>query len=215
MSRFYTYDLIGMHGIPAKYIFVRVFIKEEKQYMEDKNFGLTEASFAKMALDLQANDTRFFEQVFLRQFEETMEYVKRKYNADRQDAYDATIDALLAFRLRFVQGKLSYGNLRFLFTKMASQLYLKSLKRSRIHVDAALHLERDIEPEEGTDEPPAEFSRAWKKLGQPCKQLLVNYYYGKMKLLEIAQELSKKPETIRKQKERCIDKLKGLMVEIK
>lgn len=59
--------------------------------MELKNFGLTEASFGQMVLDLKANDTRFFQQVFLKQFKETVNYVKREYRANQEDAYDATM----------------------------------------------------------------------------------------------------------------------------
>lgn len=80
--------------------------------MERKNFGLTEASFEQMVQDLKMNDTLLFKQVFLKQFKETMNYVKREYGADHEDAHDATMDTLLEFRKLFVEGKLKYGNLR-------------------------------------------------------------------------------------------------------
>lgn len=182
--------------------------------MENKNFGLTQADFDRLVVDLKRNDTFFFEQVFTKQFEETIVYLKREYRADHEHAYDAAMDALIAFRLRFVQGKLSYGNLRFLFTKMASQMYLKS-KRSKVRtVDNDLLVnEEAVETE--TREMSPEFNKAWQKLGEGCKDLLTKYYYGKMKLLEIADELSKSPATVRKQKERCVKKMKVLIsVEI-
>ena len=97
--------------------------------MESKNFGLTEATFERMRQDLRANDTLFFEKVFVEQFKETMAYVKREYRAAHEDAYDATMDALMDFRKRFVQGKLRYGNLRFLFTRMATQTYIRNKKK--------------------------------------------------------------------------------------
>ncbi|PRX54946.1 RNA polymerase sigma factor [Flagellimonas meridianipacifica] len=182
--------------------------------MENKNFGLTQADFDRLVVDLKRNDTFFFEQVFTKQFEETIVYLKRENRADHEDAYDATMDALIAFRLRFVQGKLSYGNLRFLFTKMASQMYLKS-KRSKVQtVDNNLLVNEETVETENREMSP-EFNKAWQKLGAGCKDVLTKYYYGKMKLLEIADELSKSPATVRKQKERCIKKMKELIsVEI-
>ncbi|NAS11853.1 RNA polymerase sigma factor [Poritiphilus flavus] len=181
--------------------------------MENKNFGLTEASFAEMINDLKANDTRFFLQVFLKQFEETILYVKRECGASHEDAYDATMDTLLEFRLRFVNGKLRYGNLRFLFTKMTTQMYLRNKKNNQpLTNDITGIPEREEERSDAAV--PEGFSRAWNSLGKNCKELLTQHYYGKMKLIEIAKITSKNPTAVRKQKERCVKKLKDLMVEI-
>ncbi|UOY05823.1 sigma-70 family RNA polymerase sigma factor [Muricauda sp. SCSIO 64092] len=180
--------------------------------MERKNFGLTEASFGQMVLDLKANDTRFFQQVFLVQFKETLNYVKREYGASHEDAYDATMDALLEFRKRFVDGKLKYGNLRFLFTKMSTQMYLRNKKRQQLTYED-LETLREIADDHVEAGVPKSFRMAWRSLGANCKQLLTQHYYGAMQLTEIARELSKSPATVRKQKERCIKKIKDLMLE--
>lgn len=178
--------------------------------MEHKNFGLTSTAFEQLVVDLKKNETHFFEQVFTKQFGETMVYLKREYSADHEDAYDAAMDALIAFRLRFIQGKLRYGNLRFLFTKMASQMYLRNKKNTIRTLENDLAQEQYI-PESEPQEVPQQFHLAWQKLGDNCKDLLTKHYYGKMKLLEIAEELSKTPATVRKQKERCVKKLKDLI----
>ncbi|MEW7292140.1 RNA polymerase sigma factor [Aquimarina sp. 2304DJ70-9] len=177
--------------------------------MEHKNFGLTQASFKKLIADLKRNDTFFFEQVFLKQFEETMNYLCREYKSSHEDAYDATMDALIEFRTRFVDGKLQYGNLRFLFTKIASQMLFRNLKKNNTNRDSTIFLvqEVDIEPTESIEEL-GRLNKAWQILGDSCKQLLTWHFYGKMKLSEIAEEAQKSPATIRKQKERCIKKLK-------
>lgn len=187
--------------------------------MEHKNFGLTEASFEKLVADLRKNDTYFFEQVFLKQFEETMSYLRREYKSDYEDAYDATMDTLIEFRSRFVDGKLRYGNLRFLFTKMASQILLRNQKKNvASDIDGVAFLTEEIDTPSIDPEELNLLSKAWKTLGDSCKQLLTRHFYGKMKLSEIAEETQKSPASIRKQKERCIKHLKdqfGLKIIVK
>ena len=175
--------------------------------MESKNFGLTEAAFERMRQDLRANDTLFFEQVFVEQFKETMAYVKREYSAAHEDAYDATMDAIIDFRKRFVEGKLRYGNLRFLFTKMATQTYVRNKKKTSLpdHLEA---INDEAVDETEPTEAMTYFKTAWEELGKGCKELLRNHYYGKMQLLEIAEQTAKAPAAVRKQKQRCIDKLR-------
>ncbi len=178
--------------------------------MKNKNFGLSEASFEKLITDLKRNDTYFFEQVFLKQFKGTMNYLCREYKSNHEDAYDATMDALIEFRTRFVDGKLQYGNLRFLFTKMASQMLLRNLKKNAKTIDDGLtSLVQEVDEEPVVQEEElGRLNKAWKILGDSCKQLLTKHFYGKMKLSEIAEESQKTPATIRKQKERCIKQLK-------
>ncbi|MEM1336677.1 MAG: sigma-70 family RNA polymerase sigma factor [Bacteroidota bacterium] len=180
--------------------------------MKSKNFGLTEASFGQMVLDLKANDTRFFQKVFLEQFKETMSYVKREYGASQEDAYDATMDALLEFRKRFIEGKLQYGNLRFLFTKMSTQMYLRNKKKQQPLI-GDWEMATETADEQIKTPVPESFKTAWQSLGASCKQLLTKHYYGAIRMTEIAKELSTSPGTVRKQKERCIKKLKDLMLE--
>ncbi|SHI80668.1 RNA polymerase sigma factor [Aquimarina spongiae] len=177
--------------------------------MKQKNFGLSEASFQKLITDLKKNDTYFFEQVFLKQFEETVRYLCREYRSNHEDAYDATMDTLIEFRARFVEGKLAYGNLRFLFTKMASQILLRNLKKKGISLDDSIVAMSQEDEEPALDDEDLEMlTNAWQTLGDQCKELLTRHFYGKMKLSEIAKEIQKSPATIRKQKERCIKHLK-------
>lgn len=184
--------------------------KQQQPKMEDKNFGLTQVSFQQMVTDLKKNDTKFFEQVFLKQFKETMSYIKREYSADPEDAYDATMDALLELRRRFVMGKLEYGNLRFLFTKMSSQIYLKNKKKEFKGTDNFDGL-MNVQDDAPLEQVPESFSLAWQKMGAACKKLLTLHFYGNMRLTEIAEETLQSAATVRKQKERCIIKLKDLM----
>ncbi|MBQ4819297.1 sigma-70 family RNA polymerase sigma factor [Aquimarina sp. MMG016] len=186
--------------------------------MKNKNFGLSEASFEKLVADLKRNDTHFFEQVFLKQFSETLKYLRREYRASHEDAYDATMDTLIEFRTRFIDGKLRYGNLRFLFTKMASQMLLRNKQKGATDLEGQITLIDEEHKEVIDTDELGRLKKAWQTLGESCKQLLTWHYYGKMKLTEIAEEQQKSPATIRKQKERCIKQLKdqfGLKTMVK
>lgn len=181
-----------------------------KMRMEHKNFGLSLESYEKLIMDLKKNDTRFFEQVFLKQFKETIRYLRRKYRTPHEEAYDATMDTLIEFRARFVEGKLKYGNLRFLFTKMASQMLIKNLKKSEVSIENMPLVSEEFSAESQKSEELDWLNNAWQFLGQPCQQLLTFHFYGKMKLSEIAEEKQKSPVAVRKQKERCVQKLKDV-----
>ncbi len=174
----------------------------------EKNFGLSPDDFQQMLEDLKRNDTAFFERVFLKQFEETMRYLKRECGSAHDDAYDAVMDTMLELRYRFVEGKLKYGNLRFLFTQMVKQSYFRQQKQfSTVGEEAIPDLGITISKEERNEEI-ALLTKAWANLGENCKSLLTWHFYGNMKLKEIAEQEDKTPISIRKQKERCLNKLK-------
>ena len=173
----------------------------------NNNFGLSQVEFEEMVNDLKKNKTQIFEQIFLNHFDDCLMYLKKFRGASHQDAYDASMDTLLEFRRRLVEGKLKYGNLRFLFTRMAVQIYQKNLKHFLPETDTIPHslVETPID-----QEVLEQLNEAWKELGAACQQLLTWHYYGKMKLKEIAEQEQKSALAIRKQKERCLKKLKAV-----
>lgn len=179
----------------------------------NKNFGLSPQEFDKIVSNLQRNEIRFFEEVFLQHFKDCMVYLQKQYSASYDDAYDATMDTMIEFRKRLVDGKLKYGNLRFLFTKMASQVFLRNKKSFQ----AQEIQEKDIELDSpaNNEEDVALINAVWEEMGEACQKLLKLHYYGKMKLAEIAEYQQKSPAAIRKQKERCVNKLKKLILSKK
>lgn len=177
-----------------------------------KNFGITEIEFNSMIAQLKTHETVFFEKVFISHFNDCKNYLMNNYKAHENDAYDASMDTLLEFRERLVDGKIKYGNLRFLFTKMASQIYfrkMKSFKSQEIQ-------EKDIQVNETEEFDPNELltlKKSWLKLGDNCKELLKNHYYGRQRLTDIAEEKGVSSSTVRKQKERCMNRLRLLFVQ--
>ncbi|MGB5417385.1 RNA polymerase sigma factor [Algibacter sp.] len=57
--------------------------------------------------------------------------------------------------------------------------------------------------------------RAFKNLGQPCKQLLSVFYFDKKSLKEIASEFKIEETTARNKKYRCMEKLRAMVLASK
>lgn len=178
----------------------------------DKNFGLSPNDFERLVYDLKRNEAGFFKTVFLKHFRECMAFLQRQNGASSDDAYDATMDALIQFRRLLVEGKLRYGNLRYLFTKMASQIYLKNKKKFQVQEMEISDMEM-VEPDSAGEDQEniALLNTAWAELGPNCQELLKLHYYGQMKLAEIATHKNKTPAAIRKQKERCIEQIRSIL----
>lgn len=178
----------------------------------DKNFGLSPIAFEQMVSRLREGDEQIFEKVFLQHFEACMNYLQKFCSASHTDAYDASMDALLEFCRRLQQGKIQYGNLRFLFTQMAKQIYFKRQKKNERLAPVDGLEEWEAPPAVSTEELDV-LDKAWAQLCQECQGLLRQFYHAGISLKEIAEESNKSAAAIRKQKQRCIEKLRTLFVK--
>jgi DNA-directed RNA polymerase specialized sigma24 family protein len=186
-----------------------------EQRLEDKNFGLSPEAFQQLLKTLKAGEDEMYQRVFLAHFEDCLRYLKVNYQASHRNAYDASMDALVTFCGRLKEDRIQYGNLRFLFTRMAAQNYLK-IKRDYSRI-AELDEEWDIVEEPDIDLPPdalATFEEAWNQLGDNCKKLLKSFFYDRVKLKDIAAELNKREASLRKQKQRCVNKLQAIFHDL-
>ena len=182
-----------------------------------QNFGLRCNEFNELVVFLQKGDETLFEKIFVKHFSDCRSYLMRECNASSDDAYDMTVDTIIAFRKRLVEGKIEYGNLRFYFTKMAKDSYLKLLQKAKRMPTDEYDLS-NFDPEEdaaeGFDEDQLQsLDRAWTKLGEECKKLLKSHVYDGLQLKQVAQILSENEANIRKRKERCMEKLKSAFFE--
>lgn len=175
----------------------------------ERNFGLSREAFQEMVAATSDGNHRIFEQIFHSHFEDCMAYLRRKDQADQTEAYDAVMEALLRFRNLLVAGKVRYGNLRYLLTLMARQELGRQRKRQgRFTLLPDVGLDLVNEDAELSDEDFATLSRAFKSLGEDCRQLLRGFYYGRRTVKDIAEEEGRKAATVRKQKSRCIATLR-------
>ena len=173
------------------------------QLQMSKNFGLTEMGFVEMRNALRQGNEELFEKVFLAHFESCIQYLMSNYTLTRENAYDASMDALIEFRRKLIADKIGYGNMRFLFTRMASQIYLKS-KSKNMRVEGLTY---DDESTVDQDDMIA-LDKAISQLGPECQELLRLNFYEKMKISEIAVLKDKSAASLRKAKQRCIEQLR-------
>ena len=174
-----------------------------------KNFGLSAEEFDELVQKLKGGDESLFKAIFLAHFEDCLKYLKHKFGLQHERAYDVTMDTLLLFRRKILEGKIKYGNIRFLYTRMASQLYLKQVDKQPIkeqvsEIKDLLEDEIDALDQEELDL----LNKAWQKLCDDCRGLLKRVYYQKASLKEIAEEQNKTAAALRKQKQRCMEKLR-------
>ncbi|MEM9526354.1 MAG: hypothetical protein AAGA31_07075 [Bacteroidota bacterium] len=179
---------------------------------EDNNFGLSAERFTELSQQLANGDgEELFEHIFLVHFQSCLEFVIQKDQAPEHLAYDATMDAFLTFRMKVTQGKITYGNLRYLLTRMARQHYYKRARK-----ESSIGLDTIQDPGVAPDidfEPSAWdlLASGWSKLGDTCKKLLYAFYYRNQALKAIALATDRKPEALRKQKQRCLQVLKNVI----
>ncbi|WP_169435068.1 RNA polymerase sigma factor [Neolewinella persica] len=179
---------------------------------EQKNFNLSEIEFNELRDKLVNGDQHLFEHIFLQHFQKCMDYVIREDKAEDDVAYDATMDAFLSFRMKLVQGKVNYGNLRFLLTRMARQHYYKRAKKENtLDLDLIQHQVADEDFTNNADVMEL-LQRGWSTLGEKCKHLLHSFYYLGQPLKSIAARTNRKPDALRKQKQRCVDQLRGVVL---
>ncbi len=177
-----------------------------------QNFGLSAEEFEQMLRNMQQGDDSLFERVFLAQFEDCMKYLMNRFKIDRSLAYDASMDALLKFQKRLMEGKIQYGNMRFLFTRMASQFLSKQLKDSPLMANLQEEEEAgewqidELEDEEVL----LALDKAWAQLCDACSKILDHFYYRKNSLKELGMQWGKSEAAMRKQKQRCLEKLRTL-----
>jgi len=118
------------------------------------------------------------------------------------------MDTMIYYRKLLLADKIHYGNLSFLFHKIASQTYLKQIEKNK-RVKPMENLPETILQVESADAETLELlSAAWKKLGSDCQTILKHFYYNELKLYQIAELLDRKADAIRKQKTRCVHKLR-------
>ena len=181
---------------------------ENNQKQASKNFGLSEDQFYTMINELHSDGEKLFEQAFLNHFERSMNYLINKNGAERETAYDITMNTLLEFRKRLVQGKVKYGNLNFLFTQMCSQRYKREMGKK---IDHETYQQVNSEDQEFDEETFVLLDKTIQKMGTECQSLIQDVYYNKLSYKDMESKYSKASAALRKQKERCITKLKMLI----
>jgi len=182
-------------------------IGSEKE--KEKNFGLSRAAFEELQQSLRDGDQRLYEKIFLAHFAGCVNFLEIRDKVSKREAYDATMTTMARFCELLAAGKIRYGNMRYLFTRMARQAHQRTVKRQSIFTE--MPEQAYLIPEEGPEFPDEEFAvmeRAFRFLGRNCQELLKNFYFRNRTLKEIAETENRSAVAVRKQKSRCVATLK-------
>lgn len=175
-----------------------------------KNFNLSKSEFEKLRLQLIKGDESLFKQIFLSHFEVCCKFLRNKFRCSSEDAYDATMETLIEFRQKIISGKIEYNNLNALFNLVASQNLVRSLNQDKKKRQAIVPTNEERKDENDV----YLLDLALKKLGDSCNKILNMYYYDSINLQDIAEVIGSSYVAIRKQKERCLDRLRSLLLQI-
>lgn len=169
-----------------------------------------------MVAALRRGDQTLFERVFLTHCEDCIAYLLRETSADRDQAYDATLDALIDFRFKLVDGKIKYGNLRFLLTLMARQHYQRSATQQSSIVSFPPEYQFLEQEEEVVIDARSKelLDAAWAMLPVEGQELLTATLVHGAKMTDIARELGVTPAVVRQRKRRHLQELRSVFAQL-
>ena len=174
----------------------------------EKNLHLSETQYNSLLKALKLGDTTLFKQLFTKESQHCIDFLRRSYQVDHDKAYDITIEAIIVMRQRMVDDKVAYGNIKALFFQIAKHLYFKSLRtKSFQSIDETYELSDIDDLPIYSEEEINLLTKALARINKECQKILSLFYYQNQKLYDIADSMGKSHDAIRKQKERCINGL--------
>lgn len=175
------------------------------------NFGLTKADFLRSIENMRHGDDSFITHNMVHQLPESMRYLQNRFQITKEVAYDTCMNTFLIFREKLLSDKISYGNLRYLFTRMCQNQFIDGQKKKNKTQSAIdnLHLHTELEC---TSQETffAILDKAIEQLSKEQQQLIRDIYYSGLSLNEIAIKHNISYDLIRKKKERILKKLRSL-----
>ena len=178
------------------------------------NFGLTKNEFSRFVERVKNGDESLFVRVFNVQFKSSVRYIQNKFSITKEEAYDTCMDTLIEFRSKLKMGKIKYGNMRYLFTKMAINRYLDDIRKKN-------KIKRAIEIFVGNDSgitiSEKEFAMLLNKsvdmLEASQKHMIKEIFFSGKDNEQIMKDNEISNATYRKRKERSLKKLKTIFLE--
>lgn len=179
---------------------------------EKQNFGLTEDQFNEYLKCLDAGDEILLHHVAKHHFSYCITFLMKKFSIQESLAYDYCLDAMLIFRSKLLNKKIYYGNLSFLYTRMASNICVDAHKK-KVKLEEAIAAVKgsEFEENEGSNNLLDKLAEIMKGLDEDNTSLLKQIYFDDVPGEKIAEKLGISYSALRKRKQRLLDKLKGLI----
>lgn len=179
------------------------------------NFGLTKSEFESYVVKLTHGDESLFTKVFKSHFHDSVAYLRMKFKINNERAYDTCMDTLLEFRKKLLDGKIQYGNLRYLYTKMAVNNYIDGIRKKQ-KTTTAIEVFMSGNNLETVDK--QYFFNVVDQVldiqDEDTREMAEQLFYVGKHVNQIAEESGVSNATMRKRKQRVIDKLKQTFFDI-
>ncbi|MCB0737728.1 MAG: sigma-70 family RNA polymerase sigma factor, partial [Bacteroidetes bacterium] len=154
-------------------------------------------------------------ELYLQHQQACMAFLRKHYQMSNADAADIYQDTILALYENILSGRLQQleSNVKTYILAIAKNLSRKKFNSGQKEVDAlSIKLEYLVEEESFSEEEEVAIQHletALNEMGEPCSSILKWFYYKKMGLAAIAQELRYQSVDVAKtQKSRCMKQLK-------
>ncbi len=167
---------------------------------------------------LKRNDSKALDALYQMSFGQVKQWMMQN-NGSEQDAEDIFQDAVLAVWKNVKEGKYEKKNnvklSTYLFQVCKFRWY-ENLKSARVKYNTKLDSEMDVIDTDGMNEISEQSERVkylhqlFHQLGEKCKSILQFYYYQKMPLAQIAEQMGYTAQSAKNEKYRCMQRLKKL-----
>ncbi len=187
-------------------------MSENSNKLKLKNFGLSLEEFNHLLRSLKSGDEDLFRKIFLSHGRDCIKLLQSKFGQSYEDAYDATMETLIQFRKSLIQGKLEYGNLRYIFNRMAKFYIIKKAQAKKEFSSEEMELFEGERTEEKYDlDKMQKLKQIWSRLSNEEKKILHLHYNLSMKLKDIAEKMGLTEWVVRKRKQRILEKMRALL----
>ncbi|MEM9546246.1 MAG: sigma-70 family RNA polymerase sigma factor [Bacteroidota bacterium] len=182
----------------------------------DQNFGLSSHQFDEMVKKLKDFDNALLDHIYHVHYEPCRDYLRERFTIDEEMAYDLFMDALVSFRAKILNGKITYGNIKFLYTRLTINCYMDRHRRKK-RLDVALsNFIKTIN--QGVEVVEEKYFNILQKCVSQLKDkdaaLLRQLFLDEIPGEELAHQLGITYAALRKRKARALDRLKELMFEM-
>jgi len=152
---------------------------------------------------------------------EFLNWAVTKYGCTLDEAKDVYQHSILIFYEKITQDKLTFltSSIKTYLFAIGKNQVLERIKRNNRFspIDQIEGSGNIFQNDEWTKENESRLvlvEKCLEELGDPCRAMLISYYYEKKSMLEIAEMLGyKNTDTTKNQKYRCLKRLKKLFTE--
>lgn len=152
-------------------------------------------------------------EIYSRYRVEFMQWLMRKYAATSEEAGDMFQNAILILYENVVSGRLTTltSSLKTYLFSIGKNKLLETKRRDRTLPQMEVNTEEDkVQMEARLNL----VERCLAKLGDPCRSLLIQFYYHKNSMDELSNQFGyKNMQTTKNQKYKCLERLRRMVIE--